>query len=107
MYGADHFVRHSGLAAKGAVNSRMGRITLSGTADSQQREPPHTDSNWGNRLVVQVPTTSNVLRGSVHPLQDVALRITSPFVSVSRVSAPRISLRLHNVVSPSPCLSSS
>ncbi|GFO25742.1 phenazine biosynthesis-like domain-containing protein [Plakobranchus ocellatus] len=38
---------------------------------------------------------------------DVALRITSPFISVSRVSAPRISLRLHNVVSPSPCLSSS
>ena len=46
-------------------------------------------------------------RGSVHPLQDVALRITSPVVSLSGISAPSDSFHLHDVVSPSLRLSTS
>ena len=46
-------------------------------------------------------------RGSVHPLQDVALRITSPVVSLSGISAPSDSFHLHDVVSPSLHLSTS
>ena len=45
--------------------------------------------------------------GSVHPLQDVALRITSPVVSLSGISAPSDSFHLHDVVSPSLHLSTS
>ena len=47
------------------------------------------------------------LRGSVHPLQDAALRITSPVVSLSGISAPSDSFHLHDVVSPSLHLSTS
>ena len=46
-------------------------------------------------------------RGSVHPLQDVALRITSRVVSLSGISAPSDSFHLHDVVSPSLRLSTS
>ncbi|GFS15210.1 hypothetical protein ElyMa_004926900 [Elysia marginata] len=45
--------------------------------------------------------------GSVHPLQDKALRTTSPLFFVFRFSGPRISHRPHNVVAPSSCLSPS
>ena len=48
-----------------------------------------------------------IYRGSVHPLQDVALRITSPVVSLSGISAPSDSFHLHDVVSPSLHLSTS
>ena len=52
-------------------------------------------------------TVIPLYRGSVHPLQDVALRITSPVVSLSGISAPSDSFHLHDVVSPSLHLSTS
>ena len=52
-------------------------------------------------------TVIPLYRGSVHPLQDVALRITSPVVSLSGISAPSDSFYLHDFVSPSLHLSTS
>ena len=52
-------------------------------------------------------TVIPLYRGSVHPLQDVALRTTSPVVSLSGISAPSDSFHLHDVVSPSLHLSTS
>ena len=37
-------------------------------------------------------TVIPLYRGSVHPLQDVALRITSPVVSLSGISAPTVTV---------------
>ena len=55
------------------------------------------------RFAIQckVSETIPLYRGSVHPLQDVALRITSPVVSLSGISAPSDSFHLHDVVTPS------
>ena len=47
------------------------------------------------------------LQGCVPPLQEVALRVSLPSISVFGVSAPCGALDLDNIVSPPPHLSSS
>ncbi|GFR69414.1 hypothetical protein ElyMa_005630900 [Elysia marginata] len=48
----------------------------------------------------------SILRGSVHPLQDVALRTVLPSFSLSGISYPGGSFSLCDIISPSLYLSS-
>ena len=75
----------------------------SGYSGAINRSESHLLSTKMNTDYTVIP----LYRGSVHSLQDVALRITSPVVSLSGISAPSDSFHLHDVVSPSLRLSTS